>query len=241
MSDYPRIAVITVVLNGAKHLEETILNVIRHKSVTAIDYLIVDGGSTDGSVDIIKKYADHIAWWVSEPDRGIYDAMNKGWAAAPENSYIIFLGSGDQIVSLPDTSQFQNHDVLYGTVQMGEDKIFWPSADYHLKLYNALHHQALLVNKGLHPPPPFNLRFPVYADFDFNQRLKKSGTRFVYSDDFIGYACPGGISDRQCFIESLQIIVTNYGIMWATFALAGYASMKLFPVLKRLRPIQKRC
>lgn len=236
MSDCPRIAVITVVLNGANHLEETILSVIRHKSAATIDYLVVDGGSTDDSVAIIKKYADHIHWWVSEPDGGIYDAMNKGWAAAPENSFIIFLGSGDQIVSLPDMDHFQNHDVLYGAVQMGAERIFRPRADYHLKLYNALHHQALLVNKGLHPAPPFDLRFPVYADFDFNQRLKKSGAHFVYSEDFTGYACPGGISDRQCFFELLQIIVTNYGIMWATFALAGYASMKLFPVLKRLRP-----
>lgn len=240
MSVNGKISVITVVKNGAGHLEETILSVIKNMATTEIDYIIIDGGSTDGTTDIIKKYADHVSCWVSEPDNGIYDAMNKGWAAVVDNNFILFLGAGDRIISLPDTMNcYHQNDVVYGSVRMGENKVFKARADYHLKLYNSLHHQALLVNKALHPIPPFDCRYRLYADFDFNQRLLKSGAHFVYSPDFIGHARPDGVSDRPCLNESLRIISKNFGILWSTLALSGYYGMKFFPFLKRLRPIQE--
>jgi glycosyltransferase involved in cell wall biosynthesis len=231
-----KISVITVVKNDASHLEETILSVIEKKSTAEIDYLVIDGGSTDGTVDVIRKYTDQISYWVSEPDNGIYDAMNKGWAAAADDSFILFLGAGDRVISLPDIMCYLQNDVVYGSVRMGEKKIFKARADFHLKLYNSLHHQALLVNKALNPVPPFNCCYRVYADFDFNQRLKKSGANFIYSPDFIGYARPGGVSDRHCFSESLSIVYVNFGFLWAALAISGYYAMKIFPFLKRLRP-----
>lgn len=233
-----KISVVTVVKNGASHLEETILSVIEKKLTAEIDYIVIDGGSTDGTTDIIEKYADKISYWVSEQDKGIYDAMNKGWAVAADDSYILFLGAGDRIISLPDTMRcFHQNDVVYGSVQMGGKTFFKARADFHLKLYNSLHHQALLVNKTLHSAPPFNCRYRLYADFDFNQRLKKNGAKFVYSPDLVGYARPGGVSDRQCFSESLGIVSVNFGFLWASLALLGYYAMKAFPVLKRLRPV----
>ncbi|MBV5338625.1 MAG: glycosyltransferase [Deltaproteobacteria bacterium] len=236
MSGNGRISVVTVVKNGVSHLEETILSVIEMKTTTDIDYLIIDGGSTDGTTDIIRKYSDQISYWISEPDSGIYDAMNKGWAVAAENSFILFLGAGDRIISLPDTTSFHKNDVVYGDVLLGEKTVFKSRADFHLNFYNSLHHQALLVNKSFYPSPPFNGCYRIYADFDFNQRLKKLGANFIYSPGFIGYAHPGGVSDRGCFSESLTVISANYGFMWATVALSGYYAMKLCPVLKRFRP-----
>lgn len=240
MNGTSRISVVTVVKNGACHLEETILSVIEKKSTAEIDYLIIDGGSTDGTVDIIRKYAGLLSYWVSEQDNGIYDAMNKGWAAAADGSFILFLGAGDRILSLPPAmSRFNQNDVVYGSVRMGENILFKARADYRLKLYNSLHHQALLVNKALHPVPPFNCRYRIYADFDFNQRLKKSGANFVHSPDFIGYAHPGGVSDRRCFAETLSVVYANYGFFWSALALSGYYAMKIFPFLKRLRPFRE--
>jgi len=237
MSGKGRISIITVVKNGAGYLEETILSVIDRKVAAEIDYLVIDGGSTDGTTEIIRKYAGQISYWVSEPDTGVYDAMNKGWAAAADESFILFLGAGDRIISLPDTMGcFRHDDVVYGSVRMGEKTIFKARADFHLKMYNSLHHQALLVNKALHPDPPFNCSYRVYADFDFNQRLLKSGANFVCSPEFVGYAHPGGISDNNHFTESLSVIKANYGIMWAAVALSGCYAMKLCPFLKRLRP-----
>lgn len=237
MSDVTRITVITAVKNGAAYLEETIISVIDQKANADIDYIIIDGGSTDGTTDIIRRYSDHISNWVSEPDNGIYDAMNKGWAVAAENSFILFLGSGDRIISLPDNmSSFERNEVLFGNVRMGDKTVFKSRANYHLKLYNSLHHQALLVNKALHPSPPFNCCYRTYADFDFNQRLLKSGADFTYSPNFIGYARPGGVSDQHCFTETLNIISKNFGFIWAVLAFSGYYAMKIFPFLKRLRP-----
>ncbi len=234
-----KISVVTVVKNGACLLEETILSVIEKMATTEIDYLVIDGASTDGTQEIIKKYSGQISYWISEPDDGIYDAMNKGWAAAANNSFIMFLGAGDRIISFPDTmSSYRQNDVVFGTVWMGEKKMFKSRADFHLKLYNSLHHQALLVNKALHPDLPFNCRYRVYADFDFNQRLKIMGAHFIQSSDFIGYASPGGMSDRNCFAESLSIISSNAGFFWSALAFTGYYAMKFFPFLKRLRPIQ---
>jgi len=240
MSRVTRISVVTVVKNGANQLEETILSVIEKMSTAEIAYYIIDGGSTDGTTNIIKKYANWITSWVSEPDNGIYDAMNKGWVAAADDSFILFLGAGDRIISLPnDMDCYRNSDVVFGVVRMGENALFKARADFQLKLYNSLHHQALLVNKSLHPDPPFNCRYRTYADFDFNQRLKKSGVNFVYSPEFIGYARPGGVSDQQCFAETLRIISVNFGFLWVVVALLGYYVMKIIPFLKRLRPIQE--
>ena len=93
MANNPLISIITVVYNGAQFLEETILSVI-NQTYPNLEYIIIDGGSNDGSVEIIRKYEDKIAYWVSEPDRGIADAFNKGIRVAT-GEYINFQGDGD--------------------------------------------------------------------------------------------------------------------------------------------------
>ena len=88
MKNNPLISVVTVSYNAVLTIEQTILSVI-NQTYPHIEYIIIDGGSTDGTVDIIKKYANRIAYWVSEPDKGIYDAMNKGIRTAKENGLIL--------------------------------------------------------------------------------------------------------------------------------------------------------
>ena len=93
MSQDIKITVITVTFNAREALERTIQSVIR-QDYSALEYIIIDGGSQDGSLELIKQYSPQLAHWTSEPDRGIYDAMNKGIACA-QGEYCIFLNAGE--------------------------------------------------------------------------------------------------------------------------------------------------
>jgi glycosyltransferase involved in cell wall biosynthesis len=124
----PLITVITVVYNGAKHLEDTIKSVI-NQTYPNVEYIIIDGGSTDGTIDIIKKYEDYIDYWVSEPDKGIYDAMNKG-IDLTAGQWINFMNAGDKFFN--DNTIFfiyqnvksfdSNCDIVYGKAGVIDEK-----------------------------------------------------------------------------------------------------------------------
>jgi glycosyltransferase involved in cell wall biosynthesis len=97
----PLVSVVTVVYNGEKHIEQTIRSVLE-QSYRPVEYIVVDGGSTDGTIDILAKYGDRIDYWISEPDKGISDAMNKG----------ILLSTGELIAHLHADDFFANPSVL---------------------------------------------------------------------------------------------------------------------------------
>lgn len=120
----PLITVITVVFNGAETLEQTILSVIK-QSCDNVEYLIIDGGSTDGTLDIIRKYEHAIDYWVSEPDGGIYEAWNKA-AGLSLGDWCIFLGADDELASdnvleeifLRCAPPFEDYQLIYGKLHI---------------------------------------------------------------------------------------------------------------------------
>lgn len=232
VSSKPTFTIITVVYNGASSIESTIKSVI-DKSRSDLQYIIVDGGSTDGTVDIIKKYDSYLTSWVSASDNGIYDAMNKGWSMANPNSTILYLGAGDKLISLP--SQPRVDRIVYGRVALGDEgKIFHSNANWKLLFGNALHHQALFVPKQFSIQPPFDTKYKVYADFDFNQRLYKEGKPFEYSEDLKGYALPGGVSEEFDMEEMADIIYKNYGVWCRNIAYLRWSMSFTFRYFKRL-------
>ena len=128
MLEKPLISIVTVSYNAVATIEQTILSVI-NQTYSNIEYIIIDGGSTDGTLDVIKKYADKIAYWVSEPDKGIYDAMNKGIKVAT-GEWINFMNCGDYFVANNTLESvfgsgkiYKKAEILYGdSIQLNVEK-----------------------------------------------------------------------------------------------------------------------
>ncbi|HME44403.1 MAG TPA: glycosyltransferase family 2 protein [Syntrophorhabdales bacterium] len=147
---HPSISIITVVLNGENCLEQTIKSVLG-QNYPAKEYVVIDGGSTDGTLNIINKYASQLTQWVSEPDRGIYDAMNKGVDLA-SGDWLIFMNAGDEFFdeeTLMKTARYLTDDVdlVYGDAWFYGTRGRLLTCD-HLKM--RVIHQSLLYRKRLH-------------------------------------------------------------------------------------------
>ena len=130
-----KLSIITINRNNAQGLRKTIESVIS-QTFTDFEYLIIDGASTDGSTDVIKQYEDKITYWISEPDKGIYNAMNKGILKAV-GAYCLFLNSGDALSKdsiLSDVfNKEYNSDILCGYVsgkRNNENLILYPPRQY---------------------------------------------------------------------------------------------------------------
>ena len=179
----PLISVVTVSYNAVSTIEETICSVI-NQTYSNIEYIIIDGGSTDGTVDIIKKYADKIAYWVSEPDKGIYDAMNKGIDVAT-GEWINFMNSGDTFCNNVLSEIFvaeKSADILYGDAMLKYswgDIVVAPEQLDKLTYMMPFCHQATFVRAFLLKKHPFDLCFKIAADFHFLYDVSKD-VKFEY-------------------------------------------------------------
>lgn len=147
----PKLSIITINYNDAEGLQMTIQSVLE-QSFTDFEYIIIDGGSTDDSVTVIKEYKDNIAHWVSESDNGVFHAQNKGIAKA-KGEYLFFLNSGDKLTSETALNDFISHpnfkgDVIYGDYQFDEGQKVYPdslSPFYFMK--SSLPHQSTLFHR----------------------------------------------------------------------------------------------
>ena len=146
----PLVSVITAVLNGKSFLDQTVQSVA-HQTYDNVEYLVIDGGSQDGTLDIIQKYEEFVDFWVSEPDRGISDAMNKGIDLA-SGEWLIFMNAGDVFFderALEKTIGYaaENVDLLYSDTWFDGTRSRSFICD-HLRM--RIIHQSLLYRKQLH-------------------------------------------------------------------------------------------
>jgi len=212
--DVPLITVVTVTYNVVNELLITLENVKQLKKKHLIEYIVIDGGSSDETVNLIKD-DPAVRYWVSEKDKGIYDAMNKGWQQARDNSYILYLGAGDTVIQLPAADKLKSgYDVIIGEAKMFDNTVFTSKADFRLKLGNTIHHQAMMVKKSVHLLPPFNINYKIYSDFDFNQRLYKANKKFFYDSAFIVAVAEAGASKKLDINEMTAIVEKNYNGFW---------------------------
>ena len=179
MNNTPLVTIITVVFNGEQHIEKTIQSII-NQNYSNIEYIIVDGGSSDGTVDIIKKYDDYISLWKSEQDSGIYDAMNKGIALA-HGDWLNFMNAGDQFASNESVANFMQNssteksivfsDIFLVDNNCSEREIIQNGLKEYF-FYRNICHQSIFYNLNkIKNLMHYNLKYKIAADFDLLMRI----------------------------------------------------------------------
>jgi len=194
-----KLSIITVNLNNAEGLQKTIESVIS-QTFTDYEYIIIDGGSTDGSKDVIKKYADKITYWVSEPDKGIYNAMNKG-IKVTKGEYCLFLNSGDNLIenNILNTvfENFPNKDIVYGNMQSPIGLYEYPKIiTYSLFFFGSLGHPASFIKKTLFDTyGVYNEDNKIVSDWEFFiKTLMLNNHSYQHIPHTISYYELGGMS-----------------------------------------------
>lgn len=166
----PLLSIVTVVLNGAETLERAFKSVF-DQGFDDLDYVVVDGGSTDGSLDIIRRYQARLGHWRSEPDDGLYDAMNKGVRAA-RGRWIFFLGADDVLVGrLADIARLLTDErtVYYGDVYMPRRQRVYDGAFSAYKImFSNICQQAIFYPRRAFESRAFDTRYRLWADHAFN-------------------------------------------------------------------------
>lgn len=201
MSD-PLVSLITIVFNGEKHLEKTIQSVLSQSYIN-IEYIIIDGGSTDSSVSIVRSFQNKIAYWISEPDKGISDAINKGIKVA--NGELIGLINSDDWLEPNAIENLMKHyepdTILYGDVSFwinGKKTRTTKSDHSRLREGMTLAHPAVYVPKQFYNTfGYFDTSFKVAMDYDFMLRLYMNNLPFKNINCVLVNMNLGGISDNR--------------------------------------------
>ncbi|MCG2708262.1 MAG: glycosyltransferase [Candidatus Omnitrophica bacterium] len=219
----PLISIITVVRNGEKYLEQTIQSVI-NQTYKNIEYIIIDGLSTDGTLNIIRKHGDQVAYWMSEPDSGMYDAMNKGSYVA-SGDYALFLNSDDYLYHENSIEEIlrlgldgdEQPLLIVGQMAIAvKDKLFpdwiYPSSEKQINRDNPPHPGTLVVS-AIYKQIPYNCSFKLAGDYDFWETLRQKNLFQVkYVDSIISVFRMGGISNcgKREFLVSVELEISKY-------------------------------
>lgn len=222
-TENPLITVVTVVRNGRRSIEQTIQSVLK-QSYENVEYIVIDGASTDGTQDIISYYKEKIAYWVSEPDEGIYDAMNKGIEFAT-GEWINFMNAGDTFYSNNVLENIFHKSDKYADVIYGDHVLVY-NADYSRRcragevkdLWRGMIfcHQSSFVKTSLMKKNMFNCRFRIAADFEVLYSLALTNHTFHNTGLIIASVAADGLSGVNTLaavMEQRKIVVGRSGTM----------------------------
>ncbi|EHQ27836.1 glycosyltransferase family 2 protein [Mucilaginibacter paludis] len=226
----PRLSIITIVYNNVRHIERTILSVL-NQTYKNIEYIVIDGLSTDGTLDVINRYRDSIAVVVSEKDKGIYDAMNKGIEIAT-GDYILFMNSGDELFAADTVEKVfatePDADIYYGETEVINDdgesmgrrrhkapeKFTWRG----FNLGMSISHQAIYIKKSI--IEPYDSRYQLSADIDWIISAAKKAKKIVNTRQYVAKYLFGGMSKKkhkQSLAERFHIMRRHYGLLPTLF------------------------
>ncbi|HEY0109529.1 MAG TPA: glycosyltransferase family 2 protein [Fibrella sp.] len=228
------ISIITITYNAERFLERTIQSIVTQQgAVLGVDYeyLVVDGASTDGTVEMIRRYDSHITGWVSEPDKGLYDAMNKGLHKAA-GDYVWFMNAGDELYDsltlhrLLETIRTRPADVYYSdALFVNEDgspvglrsqvtphtlpgTLRWEDMALGMKVS----HQAFVARRQIAPDYPIT---NLSADLDWEIRCLKAATRIERLPFVLCRYLVGGLSKQQhrrSLIDRFKVLTWHFGL-----------------------------
>lgn len=240
----PTFSIITVTYNAFPLLERTILSILS-QSYPHIEYIIIDGGSTDGTVDIVKQYASGLAYWVSEPDKGLYDAMNKGIRKAT-GEYVWFINAGDTFYSMDTLNQVvaliqkkaQLPDVIYGETAITDtkgnqvamrrlkapDKLTWKS----FRMGMLVCHQSFIAKRAI--APEYNLDYRFSSDYEWTIKCLKQAKRIANTRMTLANFLEEGMTtaNRKASLkERYQIMCEYYGKV-STIILHGWFAVRFY-------------
>ncbi len=240
--DYPLVSIITVTLNSEKTVRDTIESVL-NQTYKNIEYIIVDGCSSDKTLEIVNEYKGSISKIISEPDSGIYDAMNKGINLA-SGEYIGILHSDDTYVSdaiesvvnafLTDPSA----DILYGNILMYDEKYgisckLFPEKLPMLRLKMAIHHPSSFIRKEVYcVMGGFSLRYKIAGDREFMLRAFEQGFSFLYLNKVLAHMSFGGMSD-------VRYVLTAFEDLSLSFKYKGNMIRSLFLFFQKVLSVKR--
>lgn len=211
----PLITIITASYNSVKTIERTIRSVI-DQNTSNIEFMVIDNNSLDGTVDVIKEYSNHIDFWVSESDSGIYDAWNKGIEKS-NGKFIAFLGSDDiltadyyrlfyqKILENPDIDYISSRMYINDTNTVFGSPWEWLSfrKQMHVVHPGSLHNKSLFVKYGC-----FNNNFKIAGDYEFLLRIG-ANLKAAFIDKPTVIFCTNGVSSKHVFRCSREVRIAK--------------------------------
>ena len=225
------VSIITITYNAEQFLERTIQSVIGQQA-TDYEYIVIDGGSADGTLDIIRRYETHITTWISEPDKGLYDAMNKGLHRA-RGEYVWFMNAGDTLhdaqtlanlltaiketpadVYYSDALFVRNDDTSVGlrsqvTPHTLPTSLTWRDMALGMKVC----HQAFVARRSLAPDYQTN---NLSADLDWEIRCLKAAQKIQFLPFVLCHYLTGGLSvqqHRRSLTDRFKVLVAHFGLL----------------------------
>lgn len=230
-------SIITIVYNGVSEIEQTIKSVI-NQTFTDYEYIIIDGASTDGTLNIVNKYQSSIHKIVSEKDDGIYNAMNKGLSIA-DGQWVIFMNCGDcfydmDILKNIFDSDIESFDLVIGgaVAKSSWNEISLPARKVDV-VWKSFTHQSVLAKKCDYVNFKFNEKYRCASDFDFVYRYIISDAKILSFDRFLSLVTyiDSGHSAKYSLISKFEVIksvVSNFSISKGSLKHLIYHSYKFF-------------
>lgn len=213
-----KLTIVTVTYNAKNVLEDTIKSVLSQNQFL-IEYIIIDGGSQDGTIEIIKKYEDKISFWKSEKDNGIYDAMNKSLFYAT-SEWICFMNAGDEFYNnevvneIFSNDNFSTFDIIYGNhayIKNGIQIVKTPLNLRHIWKRMPICHQSIFTKTNVLKKYPFNLKYKYASDYDFILNYyKKSPQNFLYINIPISIISLFGLSESNSLVTYFEYMNISY-------------------------------